>query len=78
MAKKQVIVGPSGHGRWTVKANGRPTPVSTHKKQGTAIEKAETIARKQQTELIVRGRDGVIRSKDSFGNDPLPPKDKEH
>ena len=26
----------------------------------------------------IRGRDGKIRSKDSYGADPNPPKDKEH
>lgn len=78
MAKKPVIVGPSGDGRWTVKANGSSAPLSTHHKQATAIDKAEKIAKDQGTELIIRGRDGTIRSKDSYGNDPIPPKDKEH
>ena len=78
MSKKPVIVGPSGTGRWTIKSNGSSEPVSTHQKQSTAIEKAEKIAREQKTELIVRGRDGTIRSKDSYGNDTVPPKDAEH
>jgi hypothetical protein len=31
-------------------------------------------------ELIIKGKDGKIRSKDTIppGNDPNPPKDKEH
>ena len=31
-------------------------------------------------ELSVKGRDGLIRSKDTLGggNDPLPPRDREH
>ena len=31
-------------------------------------------------ELTVKGRDGKIRSKDTLGggNDPMPPRDKEH
>jgi hypothetical protein len=78
MAKKPVIVGPSGDGRWTVKSRGSSKPESIHQKQSTAIEKAEKVAKEQQTELIIRGRDGTIRSKDSYGNDPNPPKDKEH
>jgi hypothetical protein len=78
MANKPVIVGPSGDGRWTVKSNGKDVPVSTHHKQSTAIDKAEKIAKEQKTELIIRGKDGTIRSKDSYGNDPIPPKDKEH
>jgi len=78
MSKKPVIVGPSGDGRWTVKHGGGTTPVSTHHKQSTAIERAEQIAKQEETELIIRGRDGTIRSKDSYGNDPIPPKDREH
>lgn len=78
MAKKPVVVGPSGDKRWTVKEGGKQNPVSTHQKQSTAIEKAEKIAKQQKTELIIRGRDGQIRSKDSYGPDPNPPKDREH
>ncbi len=78
MPKKPVIVGPSGDGRWTVKGGGAHKPTSTHRKQSTAIERAENIAKKQQTEVIIRGRDGRIRSKDSYGKDPNPPKDKEN
>jgi len=77
MAKKPVIVGPSGDGRWTVKEGGSSKPVSTHHKQSTAIERAETIAKQGKTELIIRGRDGVIRSKDSYGNES-PKRDTEH
>jgi Uncharacterized protein conserved in bacteria (DUF2188) len=31
-------------------------------------------------ELTVKGRDGLIRSKDTLGggNDPIPPRDREH
>lgn len=78
MAKTPVIVGPSGNGRWTVKSGGSSAPKSSHHKQSTAIEKAEKIAKEQQTEVIIRGRDGKIRSKDSYGNDPNPPRDTEH
>ncbi|MCC6350528.1 MAG: DUF2188 domain-containing protein [Candidatus Eisenbacteria bacterium] len=78
MAKKPVIVGPSGDGRWTIKGGGASTPISTHHKQSTAIDKAEKLAEQRKTELIIRGRDGTIRSKDSYGHDPNPPKDTEH
>ena len=73
-----MLAQPSGDGRWTVKTGGSSTPTSTHHKQSTAIQKAEKIAVEKKTELIIRGRDGTIRSKDSYGNDPNPPKDTEH
>jgi hypothetical protein len=73
---KQVMVGPSGKGRWNVSVGGAKQ--SSHAKQSTAIDKAESIAKKMETELVVRGRDGKIRSKDSYGRDPNPPKDTEN
>ena len=39
---------------------------------------ARDIARNQRSEVVTHGRDGRIRSKDSYGNDPSPPKDREH
>jgi len=76
MSKKNVMVGPSGDKRWTVKVGGETQ--STHQKQSTAIDKATKIAKDLETDLTVRGRNGTIRSKDSYGPDSNPPKDKEH
>lgn len=47
-------------------------------KLADAIDYAKELAKRQQSELIVQKRDGKIQSKDSFGNDPCPPKDTEH
>ncbi|ESZ22875.1 DUF2188 domain-containing protein [Mesorhizobium sp. L2C084A000] len=52
-----------------------------HDTQKDAIQSAkEKITNQGGGELTVKGRDGKIRSKDSVGggNDPNPPKDKEH
>ena len=76
MPKKNVSVGPSGDGRWNVNVGG--TNKSTHHMQSTAIDKATIIAKKLETDLTIRGRNGKIRSKDSYGRDSNPPKDKEH
>lgn len=64
--------------KWAVKGEGnkRATKVTDTQKQ--AINVAKEIAQNQKSELIIQGRDGKIRSKDSYGNDPYPPKDKEH
>ena len=45
---------------------------------GKGIEQAKQVAQNQGGEVVVHGRDGRIKSKDSYGNDPNPPKDKEH
>ncbi|NTU74289.1 DUF2188 domain-containing protein [Candidatus Roizmanbacteria bacterium] len=34
------------------------------------------IAKTQKTELVIHNQDGKISNKNSFGNDPCPPKDK--
>ena len=49
--------------------------------QAEAIESSrEHLTNAGGGELSVMGRDGKIRSKDTIGggNDPMPPKDKEH
>lgn len=76
MPKKNITVGPSGDGKWNVDRGGRT--ISTHRTQGTAIDKAKPIAKREETELIIKGRDGRIRSKDSYGNDPASIKYTEH
>ena len=35
-------------------------------------------AKRAKSEVVLHGRDGRIRSKDSYGNDPIPPRDKEY
>lgn len=47
------------------------------KKEGQkdAISYARYIAINQQSEVVIHGRDGKIRDKDSYGNDSCPTKD---
>lgn len=43
--------------------------------QAEAIEAARQMARDGGGELLIHGRDGRIRARDSYGNDPCPPRD---
>lgn len=52
--------------------------LSTHQTQGNAIDRAVTHAKRDGVDVVTHGRDGRIRSKDSYGNDPLPPRDTEY
>ncbi len=61
---------------WSIKSNGRV--LSSHRTQQNAIKSATIIAKRIQSELVIHGRDGRIRSKDSYGNDPFPPRDTEN
>jgi hypothetical protein len=61
-------------GGWAVKGAGTQHASSVHETQRAAIEAGGTIARNQGTELLVHGRNGQIRERDSHGRDPFPPK----
>ena len=73
MSKKGQHVVPNS-GKWSVKSAGASRASSTHKTQANAIKAAIKIAKNQGTELYVHGRDGRIRERNSYGNDPHPPK----
>lgn len=72
MAKNQHVV-PHG-GDWAVRGAGNQRATSVHPTQAAAIEAARAIAVRQQTELFIHGRDGQFRERNSYGNDPHPPK----
>ena len=63
---------------WAVRGERNNRDTSLHDTQGEAIEAARDIARNQRAEVVIHSRDGKIRDKDSYGNDPFPPKDKKH
>lgn len=66
---------------WENKRNDAQRPSSVHQTQIEAIEAARRMLINQGGgELTTKGVDGKIRSKDTIapGNDPNPPKDKEH
>lgn len=61
---------------WGIKGagNSRLTAITPTKEK--AVDLAREIARNQHSELVIHGKDGKIQDKDSYGNDPCPPKDK--
>lgn len=77
MAKKNVHVVPNGN-RWAVKPEGAAKPLSTHRTQELAANAGKKVAQQNQSELVIHRPNGQIRDKDSFGNDPCPPKDKKN
>ena len=77
MANKNQHVIPLGNG-WAVKKEGDVRFTVITETQKEAILVAREIARNNKSELIIHGRDGKIRDKDSYGNDHNPPKDKVH
>jgi len=73
MPNKQVWVSPKGNS-WKVKSTGVGKTAAITKTKAEAKEIATRIARNQDAELVVQRQDGTIQEKNSFGNDPFPPK----
>lgn len=73
MSGKNQHVVPRGSG-WAIQGAGNRRATSVHRTQAEAIAQARDIARNQGSELLVHGRDGRIRERDSHGHDPNPPK----
>jgi hypothetical protein len=68
-------------GNWANKKNGNSRASTLHKTQKDAENTARTMLKNDGGgELTTKGVNGKIRSKDTIapGNDPYPPKDKEH
>ncbi len=72
MGRNQHVV-PQGDG-WAVKPEGIAQPTSVHRTQHAAIEGGTAAARAAQSELLVHGENGQIRMRNSYGNDPFPPR----
>jgi hypothetical protein len=68
-------------GKWENKRNDADRASSLHNTQAQAQQAATNmLVNSGGGELTTKGLDGKIRSKDTIapGNDPNPPKDKEH
>lgn len=82
MSKKQDrTVFKGSDGDWKNMRNDASRASSSHRTQKEAEQAARELLRRQGGgELTTNGLDGKIRSKDTIrpGNDPNPPKDKEH
>jgi Uncharacterized protein conserved in bacteria (DUF2188) len=73
MSKAGQHVVPNGD-KWSVRKSGASKASGTFLTQKQAIAKATEIARNQQTELYIHGKDGRIRTRNSYGRDPFPPR----
>jgi hypothetical protein len=68
MGRNQHVV---SHGEaWAVKAEGATEPLALFKTQGEAWEKAKSIARKERSEALLHGKNGLIRARNAYGYDP--------
>jgi hypothetical protein len=73
-AKPVHVVPNSDRGGWDVTRPNADRASGHFDTQAQAIERGREISRNQGEELVVHGRDGKIREKDSHGRDKFPPK----
>jgi hypothetical protein len=72
MGKNQHVV--PHNGGWAVRGAGNEKVTVQTQTQSKAIDIARGISRNQGSELLIHGRDGAIREKDSHGRDSNPPR----
>ncbi len=75
--KKDIHVVPHPEG-WAIKREGNQRATKVTPTKEPALKQARSIAKQDKVELVIHNKEGKIIDKDSYGNDPNPPKDKKH
>lgn len=65
---------PHPNGGWQVKSAGASRATVVTKTQAEAYQIGRQIAMNQSSELFVHNKHGQIRERNSYGNDPYPPR----
>ena len=76
--KRDIHIVPHADKGWATRREGADRVSSTHRTQAEAAEAARSRAIQDKVELVTHRRDGRIRDSDSYGNDPMPPRDRKH
>lgn len=64
---------PHPDGGWQVKAAGAKKATVRTETQAQAYEIGRHIAKNQCSEVFLHNKQGQIRERNSYGNDPFPP-----
>lgn len=62
---------------WHVKSEGASRAAGLYDNKAEAKEAGRTVAENKFGELFVHDKNGQIKERDSYGNDPFPPRDKD-
>ncbi|MEE6636930.1 DUF2188 domain-containing protein [Limosilactobacillus pontis] len=73
---KQIWVSPRSKG-WAVKSAGKSRASKIYQTKAEAIKAGRNQAINSKAELVSQKRNGQINLKNSYGNDPMPPRDKD-
>jgi hypothetical protein len=58
---------------WIIRSEGSFRVSSCHSTQREAVETARLLAERDATTLVIHGRDGRVKSRESYRREPLPP-----
>lgn len=75
MEKRSNHVVPSSSG-WSVKKSGAAKASRSFETKEEAVKYGREMSKNEKTELYIHKKNGIIQEKNSYGNDPNPPKDK--
>ncbi|ETO40006.1 hypothetical protein B808_1115 [Fructilactobacillus florum 8D] len=73
MSKQEHVV-TNPNGGWDVKSDNSSKASEHFDGQQEAIAYAQIVAKNQNAELFIHGKDGKIKRRWSYGTDPFPPK----
>lgn len=74
MTKKDVHVVPRKDG-WATITEGASRAGGIYDTQREAIDRARGQAQREHVEVVIHRPNGQIRNSNSYGNDPMPPRD---
>ena len=75
MAKRTTHVIADPNGGWSVKRGGAARASKRFDNQRDAITYARNLCRHEGAEFVLHRRDGTVRNWESYGGDPMPPRD---
>jgi hypothetical protein len=75
VSKNSQHVVPSSKGGWRVVRSGAARAARVFDSKEEALGFARTQAKKAHADVYVHRRDGTVQERDSYGQDPLPPRD---
>ena len=77
MPKKSTHVMPNPDGGWSVKRGGALRACKRFDKKQDAISYGKNMSRNEGADFVIHRKDGTILSKESYGNDPTPPRNRD-
>ena len=79
MSRNERHVVPNPEGGWDVVKPGSDRRSDHKPTQAAATDRArQIVGNSGGGEVVIHGRDGAIRDRDSYGRDPFPPRDRKH